>query len=126
MFIVRKPFKSLGHYYPIGMIVTSEDEIKLFKTKCREKKLLPIPSGADFIRLAQYFKAKFGIEIKDQIDAYKERKGLIEAEEDNASQITPPTGTNPPEGSDDSVVDVPGGGDVADAQVTIPVIKPIK
>jgi hypothetical protein len=96
-YVVRRAFKCGGMLYTPGMIVTEEDPIKLFRTKCRENKLVPLETDGDAAqRQKDYFAGKLGVEISVKAPIKREVKGSSRAEkpEAKAKQTeTPPTGT---------------------------------
>lgn len=64
MWIAKRPFKSAGRMYERGQLITDPSDIKLFKSKCNEGKIIRVPEHpADQQALASYFELKYGVVV---------------------------------------------------------------
>ena len=92
MYVVKRPFKSYGKHYTYGDIVREPSDIKLFKSRLAEGKLIEVNEN-NYDNIATYFKAKFNVELPplnqeaeeanqdDSEDATAEVEGTTDAEE---------------------------------------------
>lgn len=62
MFVVRKPFKSMGKFYGVGSIIEDPTAIKRFKSKINEGKVIVV-SKDNLQTVAAYIKAKSNVDI---------------------------------------------------------------
>ena len=62
MFVVRRPFKSYGKHYTYGDVINNPSDIKLFKSKFAEGKILEV-TESNYDNMAEYFKSKFNVEL---------------------------------------------------------------
>lgn len=62
MYAVRRPFKSYGKAFTYGDIINNPSEVKLFKAKVAEGKILEV-TDANYEHLSVYFKTKYGVEL---------------------------------------------------------------
>ena len=61
MFVVRRPFKSLGKCFTVGSTLEPTD-CKLFKTKVAEGKIIEVTEN-NYETLKSFFQQKFGVVI---------------------------------------------------------------
>lgn len=62
MFVVRRPFKSIGKVYTAGSVITEPAEVKRFKGKVAEGKIIEVTEQT-YDSVAKYFKEKYDIEL---------------------------------------------------------------
>lgn len=62
MFVVRRPFKSYGKHYTYGDVINNPSDIKLFKSRFAEGKILEV-TESNYDNMAVYFKSKFNVEL---------------------------------------------------------------
>ena len=62
MYVVKKPFKSMGKFYGVGSIIEDPTAIKRFKSKINEGKVIVI-SEDNLQTVAAYIKAKSNVDI---------------------------------------------------------------
>lgn len=62
MYIVKRPFKNLGRAYAVGSVITEPTEIKRFRGKLAEGKILYV-AEKDYERTKKHFKEKYGVDI---------------------------------------------------------------
>lgn len=62
MYVVRRPFKSYGKAFTYGDIINGPSDVKLFKAKVAEGKILEV-TDANYEHLSVYFKTKYGVEL---------------------------------------------------------------
>ena len=80
LYIIRRPFKSCGVFYDRGDIIkdTHLPQIKRYKTKLIEKKIIPIPTDAQELKeLDYYFQEKFGISLIDKLKKITAKKPKV-------------------------------------------------
>ena len=69
MYVVKRPFKSLGKVYAAGSVIAEPAHIKRFDGKVAEGKIIVVTEH-NYTTVAQYFKNKYGVDIpaitKDQ------------------------------------------------------------
>ena len=80
MYVVRRPFKSYGKAFTYGDIINVPSDVKLFKAKVAEGKILEV-TDANYEHLSVYFKTKYDVELpslkqdnKEVIDLAKDEK----------------------------------------------------
>lgn len=61
MFVVRRPFKSLGKCFTVGSTLEPTD-CKLFKTKFAEGKIIEVTEN-NYEAVKNFFQQKFGVDI---------------------------------------------------------------
>jgi hypothetical protein len=62
MYIVKKPFKSMGKFYGVGSIIEDPTAIKRFKSKVNEGKVIVV-SEDNLQTVAAYIKARSNVDI---------------------------------------------------------------
>jgi hypothetical protein len=62
MYVVKKPFKSMGKFYGVGSIIEDPTAIKRFKSKVNEGKVIVV-SEDNLQTVAAYIKARSGVDI---------------------------------------------------------------
>ena len=62
MYVVKKPFKSMGKFYGIGSIIVDPTVIKRFKSKVNEGKIIVVTED-NLQTIAAYIKARSGVDI---------------------------------------------------------------
>jgi len=62
MYVVKKPFKSMGKFYGVGSIIEDPTIIKRFKSKVNEGKVIKV-SDDNLQTVAAYIKARSGVNI---------------------------------------------------------------
>lgn len=62
MYIVKKPFKNFGKVYTAGTVITEPADIKRFKGKLAEGKIIEVTEQT-YGATHEYFKSKFGVDI---------------------------------------------------------------
>lgn len=64
MYIVKRPFRNLGRVMTVGSVITEPTEIKRFKGRLAEGKILFVPDK-DVEKTKAFFKDKYGVDISD-------------------------------------------------------------
>ena len=64
MFVVKRPFKSLGKVYTAGSVISEPAEIKRFNGRFAEGKIVEV-TQANYNAMSDYFKCKFGVELPE-------------------------------------------------------------
>ena len=62
MYVVKKPFKSMGKFYGVGSIIEDPTAIKRFKSKVNEGKVIVVTED-NLQSVAAYIKARSGVDI---------------------------------------------------------------
>ena len=62
MYVVKKPFKSMGKFYGVGSIIKDPTAIKRFKSKVNEGKIIVV-SDDNLQAVAAYIKARSNVDI---------------------------------------------------------------
>jgi len=62
MYVVKKPFKSMGKFYGVGSIIEDPTAIKRFKSKVNEGKVIKV-SDDNLQTVAAYIKARSNVDI---------------------------------------------------------------
>jgi hypothetical protein len=62
MYIVKKPFKSMGKFYGVGSTIIDPTVIKRFKSKVNEGKIIVVTED-NLQTVAAYIKARSGVDI---------------------------------------------------------------
>ena len=62
MYVVKKPFKSMGKFYGVGSIIEDPTAVKRFKSKVNEGKVIVV-SEDNLQTVAAYIKARSGVDI---------------------------------------------------------------
>jgi hypothetical protein len=62
MYVVKKPFKSMGKFYGVGSIIEDPTAIKRFKSKVNEGKVIVV-SEDNLQTVAAYIKARSNVDI---------------------------------------------------------------
>ena len=62
MYVVKKPFKSMGKFYGVGSIIEDPTAIKRFKSKVNEGKIIVVTKD-NLQSVAAYIKARSGVDI---------------------------------------------------------------
>ncbi|NLI59424.1 MAG: hypothetical protein GX387_13130 [Clostridium sp.] len=62
MYVVKKPFKSMGKFYGVGSIIVDPTAIKRFKSKVNEGKVIVVTED-NLQSVAAYIKARSGVDI---------------------------------------------------------------
>lgn len=66
MYVVKRPFKSLGKFYEAGSVITDPASIKFFKTKVKEGKILRLDKNADnYNEQVEWLEMKTGKSLKE-------------------------------------------------------------
>ena len=60
MYVVKRPFKTLGKVYTAGAVITEPAVIKRFKGRLAEGKIIEVTEHT-YDNIAAYFKAKHGV-----------------------------------------------------------------
>lgn len=63
MLVVKRPFKNYGVIYTAGTVITEPAVIKRLKSRIAEGKIINVDEH-DIESTKQYFKAKYGVDIK--------------------------------------------------------------
>ena len=77
MFVVRKPFKNLGKIYTAGSVIAEPANIKRFKGKLAEGKIIEVTEQT-YKSVAKYFKDKYGVVIPPITNA-EEKQPSVES-----------------------------------------------
>ena len=73
MYVVKRPFKSIGKIYTAGTVIAEPAKIKRFNGKLAEGKIIKVDEQ-NIGSTAEYFKTKYGVDItpsKKPADAAK-------------------------------------------------------
>lgn len=62
MYVVKRPFKSMGKFYGVGSIIEDPTAIKRFKSKVNEGKIIVV-SEDNLQAVAAYIKARSNVDI---------------------------------------------------------------
>ena len=62
MYVVKKPFKSMGKFYGVGSIIVDPTAIKRFKSKVNEGKIIVVTED-NLQTVAAYIKARSKVDI---------------------------------------------------------------
>lgn len=62
MYVVKKPFKSMGKFYGVGSIIEDPTAIKRLKSKVNEGKVIVV-SDDNLQTIAAYIKARSNVDI---------------------------------------------------------------
>jgi len=62
MYVVKKPFKSMGKFYGVGSIIEDPTAIKRFKSKVNEGKIIVVTKD-NLQTVAAYIKARSNVDI---------------------------------------------------------------
>lgn len=65
MYVVKRPFRNLGMVYTVGSVITEPTEIKRFKGRIAEGKILEV-TEQNFEKYARYFTDKYGVDIRPE------------------------------------------------------------
>ena len=81
MFVVRRPFKSLGKCFTVGSTLEPTD-CKLFKTKVAEGKIIEVTEN-NYETIKSFFQQKFGVVIppihKEDVQTDKQPEEVVKA-----------------------------------------------
>ena len=66
MYVVKKPFKSMGKFYGVGSIIEDPTAIKRFKSKVNEGKIIMVTKD-NLQSVASYIKARSGVDILPEL-----------------------------------------------------------
>lgn len=81
MFVVRRPFKSLGKCFTVGSTLEPTD-CKLFKTKVAEGKIIEVTEN-NYETIKSFFQQKFGVVIppinKEEVQTDKQPEEVVKA-----------------------------------------------
>lgn len=94
LYLVKTTFKAGGKVFMAGSLLEDLSEVRLFKVRMNEGKLIPLPEGSDLDNLSHFFKDKYGIDLKEQVAAKRASKGSNSAEQKNHEASNPPPGTS--------------------------------
>lgn len=123
IYLVKTTFKSGGEVFLAGDLLDDLSEVRLFKVRMNEGKLVPLPEGKDLDNLATYFKDRYAIDLKARIKEFNS-KGSDSAETDKPEASIPPTGT--PAKPLEAPKDVTPKAVVPPAKTTPKVVSPIQ
>lgn len=93
LYLVKTTFKAGGIVYLAGSLVEDLSEIRLFKVRMNEGKLVPLPEGKDLENLAYFFKEKYAIDLKARVEERVSKGSEIAATAKPSVNVIPPTGT---------------------------------
>lgn len=82
MYVVKRPFKSLGKYYAVGTVIADPTAIKRFNGKLAEGKIVNVTEQT-YDSAAKYFKEKFFVDLPPLSLDTDDKKGLIEGHSDD-------------------------------------------
>lgn len=95
MFVVRRPFKSLGKCFTVGSTLEPTD-CKLFKTKVAEGKIIEVTEN-NYETLKSFFQQKFGVVIppihKEEEQTDKQPEEVVKAPAEKPVTPTKPAKT---------------------------------
>lgn len=66
IYIVRKPFKNGGEYYPVGSVITDPTGIRLFKLKVNDDKVMTV-TEQNLDRVIHFFKERFALDVENDL-----------------------------------------------------------
>lgn len=96
MYVVRRPFKCFGKCFITGDIVTDVAEVKGFKSKLVDRKIIEV-TEQNYESLKGYFKQKFGVDLPANETATNTAKTVAtpakKAEEPEPAKEAPKTET---------------------------------
>ena len=87
MYVVKKPFKSMGKFYGVGSIIEDPTAIKRFKSKVNEGKVIVV-SDDNLQSVAAYIKARSNVDILPKVTKSKDIKPEL-PKESEAKTVEP-------------------------------------
>lgn len=90
IYIVARPFRSMGRFFAVGTIIEDLSEVKLGKIKMKERKIIPVPDDdTEYAKLKDYLEHRRGVDLEQILDDYE-----ATSEEEDANEpkepVTPP------------------------------------
>ena len=79
LYIVKRPFKTVGKVFLLGSVITDPTEIRLFKSKVKEGKIIEVKE-TDLPRIAEYVESRTGVNPTELFQSYIEAKRLADEE----------------------------------------------
>ena len=79
MYVVKKPFKSMGKFYGVVSIIEDPTAIKRFKSKVNEGKVIVV-SEDNLQTVAAYIKARSNVDILPRFTKSKDTKPELSKE----------------------------------------------
>ena len=79
MFVVKRPFKSMGKFYGVGFIIEDPTTIKRFKSKVNEGKIIVVTKD-NLQSVAAYIKARSGVDILPEFTETKPTETKLDQE----------------------------------------------
>ena len=79
MYVVKKPFKSMGKFYGVGSIIEDPTAIKRFKSKVNEGKVIKV-SDDNLQTVAAYIKARSSVDILPRFTKAKPTETKLDQE----------------------------------------------
>lgn len=86
MLVVKRPFKNYGVVYTAGTVITEPAVIKRLKSKIAEGKIINVDEH-DIESTRQYFKAKYGVDIKPIATANNATNNATNKVKDESSAV---------------------------------------
>ena len=85
MYVVKKPFKSMGKFYGVGSIIEDPTAIKRFKSKVNEGKVIVV-SEDNLQTVAAYIKARSNVDILQKFAKTKPTETKLDQEPKHAAK----------------------------------------
>lgn len=94
LYLVKQTFKAGGKLFEAGSLIEDLSEIKLFKIRLNEGKLIPLPSeGKELDNLDHFFRERYGLDLKTKIKARASKGSNVAEPVVQKAIATPTTGT---------------------------------
>lgn len=90
IYIVARPFRSMGRFFAVGTIIEDLSEVKLGKIKMKERKIIPVPDDdVEYAKLKDYLEHRRGVDLEQILDDYEATSGE-EVTQEPKEPVTPP------------------------------------
>ncbi|MNU72328.1 hypothetical protein D3C71_617840 [compost metagenome] len=90
IYIVARPFRSMGRFFAVGTIIEDLSEVKLGRIKMKERKIIPVPDDDnEYTKLKDYLAHRRGVDLEQILDDYDATSAEEEADEPKEPVTTP-------------------------------------
>lgn len=93
IYIVARPFRSMGRFFAVGTIIEDLSEVKLGKIKMKERKIIPVPDDdVEYAKLKDYLEHRRGVDLEQILDDYEATSGeeVTQEPKEPKEPVTPP------------------------------------
>jgi hypothetical protein len=87
-YIARRPFKTVGKFFEVGSIIEDPTEIRLFKTKVSDKKIVRVTED-NLLSIAEYIASRTGVSPLEKYQKYVEGLKGIKPDEVKPDEVKP-------------------------------------